>query len=50
MKGAGQKEHERRRNLPALTPVFPYQKSSCALILKNRADMIDNGLRYVASP
>lgn len=23
------------------------QKSNCALILKNRADMIDNGSRYV---
>lgn len=38
----------RAREPFSLDTVFPYQKSNCALILKNRADMIDNGLRYVA--
>ena len=30
-----------------LDTVFPYQKSNCALILKNRACVIESGLRYV---
>ena len=29
------------------SPLPPDQKSNCALILKNRADMICNGSRYV---
>ena len=45
--GAGLEVLSNNYRIFTLDKVFPYQKSNCAVILKNRADMIDNGSRYV---